>query len=78
MAKYDYDTLKTVARILVTDRRTERWSDGQTIAIAIPPPNFVCGGGNKTKKLKEKKNNLEVDIFQKKKINAISLFVIEL
>ena len=41
-AKYGYYILKTVARILVTDRRTDR----QTIAIAIPPPNIVCGGGN--------------------------------
>ena len=42
-AKYGYDTLKTVARILVTD--------GQTVAITIPPPNFVCGGGNNNNKI---------------------------
>ena len=22
-------------------------TDGRTVAIIIPPPNFVCGGGNK-------------------------------
>ena len=28
------------------DRRTDGRTDGQMIAIAIPPPNFVCGGGS--------------------------------
>ena len=48
-AIYGYFTLKTVARNLVTDRRknvqTDGLTDEHTVAIAIPPQNFVCGGG---------------------------------
>ena len=28
-----------------TDGQTDRWIDGETVGIAIPPPNYVCGGG---------------------------------
>ena len=27
------------------DGQADRRMNGQTVAIAIPPPNFVCGGG---------------------------------
>ena len=47
------------AKALPTDGQTDGWTggqtdgqmdrriDGQTVAIAIPPPNLVCGGGKK-------------------------------
>ena len=43
-AKYGYYTLETVAGFLMTVGQTDKWTDGQTVAIAIPPLNFLCGG----------------------------------
>merc|ERR1712121_137938 len=49
----------------------ESWkqTDGRTVAIIIPPPNFVCGGGNNTH-LQYNKYNLQAfcNIFLNKKL----------